>query len=202
MAFENNVFINCPFDKEYLTLRNAILFTVIYAGLEPKIAETEDSAQVRLEQIQELIESSKYSIHDISRSRPDGKPPRFNMPFEIGMDWGCRAFGTEEQRTKKCLVLEIDRYHYRQVLSDISGNDIKYHHEKPEKAIAAVRDWLWSARKVKIDGGARINIAFKKFTRILKLQLKEEGRTPREIRNLQASEYIYYVKELMAVIKG
>lgn len=70
--FEANVFINCPFDKEYNDLLKPLLFTVIRIGLEPRIAsERLDSGEVRLEKIVELIECSKYGIHDLSRCRAE-----------------------------------------------------------------------------------------------------------------------------------
>lgn len=37
-TFETNVFINCPFDENYLPLLRPLLFTVIYLRLKPRIA--------------------------------------------------------------------------------------------------------------------------------------------------------------------
>lgn len=37
MAFETNVFVNCPFDDDYLPLIRPLLFTIIYLGLTPRI---------------------------------------------------------------------------------------------------------------------------------------------------------------------
>jgi hypothetical protein len=60
MAFDDNVFINCPFDREYYGLLRPILFTVIYLGLQPRIAlERSDSGEARIEKILELIQESK-----------------------------------------------------------------------------------------------------------------------------------------------
>jgi len=68
MAFEQNVFINCPFDDSYLPLLRPILFTVIYLGFTPRIAlERLDSGEPRINKIISLIEDSKYAIHDLSR---------------------------------------------------------------------------------------------------------------------------------------
>jgi hypothetical protein len=38
MGFETNVFINCPFDGDYLPLLRPMLFCVLSLGLEPRIA--------------------------------------------------------------------------------------------------------------------------------------------------------------------
>ena len=68
MAFEENVFINCPFDQDFYPLLRPLRFTVIYLGLKPRIAlESVDSGQPRIEKIVKLIAESKYAIHDISR---------------------------------------------------------------------------------------------------------------------------------------
>ena len=139
-AFDHNVFINCPFDADYLPLLRALLFTVIESGFEPRIAsEQADSGIVRVDKIKELIQASRYSIHDISRMEPlgDGDLPRFNMPFELGLDLGCRDFGSGHLSTKRCLILERDRYRYQRVLSDIAGNDIQAHGADPQR----VRDY-------------------------------------------------------------
>jgi hypothetical protein len=84
------VFINCPFDNDYFPLLKPLLFTLTYLGLHPKISETTDSGEVRLHKIKDMMMDSKYSIHDLSRMEPL-KPadlPRFNMPFECGIDFG------------------------------------------------------------------------------------------------------------------
>ena len=66
--FEKGVFINCPFDDEYRSLLRPLLFTIIYLGFTPRIAlERSDSLELRLNKISELIQRSKYSIHDLSR---------------------------------------------------------------------------------------------------------------------------------------
>ncbi len=142
-GFETNVFINCPFDKEYQPLLWALLFVVIDCGFEPRIAlENANAGVVRIEKIKDLIQISQYSIHDLSRAEAlhNGDLPRFNMPFELGLDLGCRNFGVAEHTTKKCLILEKERYRYQQVLSDISGNDIEAHNDSAELLVRCVRD--------------------------------------------------------------
>jgi len=140
-----NVFINCPFDTEYEPVLQAILFTVLRLGFNPRLAsESLDSAETRLTKICELIAVSKYSIHDLSRciAKEKGEHFRLNMPFELGIDYGYRQYvgGTGEQ--KRFLILEEERYRYQAALSDISGCDIRYHKADPQKAVRAVRGWL------------------------------------------------------------
>jgi hypothetical protein len=72
MAFENNVFVNCPFDRDYLPLLRPLLFTILSLGLRPRIAlETIDSGEPRLDKIVRLIRESRYSVHDLSRLRAE-----------------------------------------------------------------------------------------------------------------------------------
>ena len=47
----NQVFINCPFDNNYFPLLKPLLFVLIYIGLVPKISETSDSGENRLNTI-------------------------------------------------------------------------------------------------------------------------------------------------------
>ena len=86
--YEKNVFINCPFDEEYLSLLRPILFTIIYLGFIPRVPlESFDSGEPRFNKICELIKQSRYGIHDLSRikARKKGEYFRFNMPFELGL---------------------------------------------------------------------------------------------------------------------
>lgn len=131
------VFINCPFDKEYRLLLNSLLFTILYLGAEPSISETRSSSNIRINKIKELIAEAEYGIHDLSRCRLKkiSELPRFNMPFELGLDIGSLEYGNRKQKQKKILILEREKYFYQKVLSDISGQDIRNHNDKPIELI-------------------------------------------------------------------
>ena len=144
-GFETSVFINCPFDKDYDPILQAILFTIIYLGFQPRTArERSNAAENRLEKIRELIEASKFSIHDLSRCQASkkGEPYRLNMPFELGIDYGCRQYGGGRFAQKQILILEERPYRYQATLSDIAGCDIEVHGGKFENAVRRVRNWL------------------------------------------------------------
>jgi hypothetical protein len=191
--FNDNVFINCPFDDSYKPLLRALLFTVLDCGLTPRIAsESADSGEVRVERIRGLIRRSRYSIHDISRIEPlkPGDFPRFNMPFELGLDLGARAFGAGSLQHKTCLILEKEKHRYQQVLSDISGQDIRAHKESPEMLVSEVRNWLKVATGKRVISGSRIWQRFNKFTSWLQIALKAAGFTAAEIASLEVSELI------------
>lgn len=144
----------------------AIMFCIIYLGFSPRIAtERSNSAENRLEKIQELIESSKYSIHDLSRSeaREPGELYRLNMPFELGLDYGCREYFGKGRRAKSILVLDEQPHRYQAALSDLSGCDIEAHDGDPIKAIRKVRNWFVSEAGLSAHGAARIGYAYATF---------------------------------------
>lgn len=108
-SFGRSVFVNCPFDTDYLPLLRPLLFTIIYLRYTPRIAsERSDSGESRIGKICSLIRECRYSIHDLSRLRAGeiGEISRMNMPFELGIEHGCRTFGSAPLRQKQCLVLE------------------------------------------------------------------------------------------------
>src|SRR4051794_25020236 len=113
--YDRNVFINCPFDDDYAPLFEAIVFAINDAGFRPKCArERLDSSQIRLQKIIELISASRYSIHDLSRTALDATNalPRFNMPLELGIDLGCKAFNPE-CADKSLLIFDSEQYRFQ-----------------------------------------------------------------------------------------
>lgn len=169
--YANNVFINCPFDSEYLIIRNAIMFSIYDCGFVPRCTLEEDnSGNVRFEKIQKIINDSKFGIHDISRTELDEKTklPRFNMPFELGVFIGASRFGNHKQKQKNCLIFDRDRYRYQKFISDIAGHDIRAHNNEPERVISVIRNWLNSASKRKtIPGGSNILRRYQLFNQDL-----------------------------------
>lgn len=144
-GFEKSVFINCPFDADFSPLLQATAFCVVNLGFDARIAlEDPNNANGRLERIHHLVETSKYAIHDISRSRcpEQGAFVRMNMPFELGIDYGCQTYGNDAQRSKSILVLERSKYDFQKCLSDISGWDIRAHENDHLNIVEHVRSWL------------------------------------------------------------
>jgi hypothetical protein len=165
-AFEQSVFINCPFDDDFEPILQAVLFCIVDLGLTPRLAkERNDSGEVRLHKIADLIRDSKFSIHDLSRSQASeaGEFFRLNMPFEYGVDWACRRWFGEGRAEKKFLVLDEKRYRYQAALSDIAGSDIQYHHGDYQKAVRKVRNWLVSEAGIDAPGATRILARYADF---------------------------------------
>lgn len=163
----SDVFLNCPFDPGYKPIFEAIIFAVYDLGFVARCAlEIDDASEYRLNKILDLIEQSRFGIHDISSVEidPNTQLPRFNMPMELGLFLGCKRFGPPPQRRKACLILDKERYRYRNFISDVAGQDIHSHEGRPEKAIVEVRDWLSSASKRKgLPGGTAIAIRYVQF---------------------------------------
>lgn len=164
--YEQNVFINCPFDTEYEPMFEAIVFAVNDAGFRPKCArERLDSSQIRLQKITELIAASRYSIHDLSRTKLDefNALPRFNMPLELGIDLGCKTFHPE-CGDKSLLIFDSEQYRFQKFISDLSGQDFHRHSDNPKIAVTRVRNWLRTeSGKSGIPGGAAIYARYEAF---------------------------------------
>jgi len=188
---EKNVFVNCPFDNKFFPLLKPLLFTIIYMDLVPKISETSDSGEVRLTKIKGLMSESKYSIHDLSRMEPlkENDLPRFNMPFECGIDFGFKLSNLNGYGEKKFLILEKERYRYQKVISDISGNDIKAHNESPELLVKGVRDWFKSSLG-NVPMYKEIWLAYNEFEFDYEEILKANGYNPKDIYALTFSDII------------
>lgn len=196
--FEKNVFINCPFDSAYYPLLRPLLFTIVYLGFNPKIAlERSDSGEQRLDKICELIKESKYSIHDLSRLK-SGKRDEFyrlNMPFELGMDYGSRRFGSTRLKGKKYLILEKSALDYRKALSDISGVDIKNHDNRPVMLVQAVRNWFVDT--VELSNVAAPRVIWYKFTDFASdfyTRRQNEGFSDEDLNMMPVREYINFIK--------
>lgn len=166
-SFANSVFINCPFDEDYYPLLHSIIFSVFACGFNPRSAlEEDDSSDIRLDKIVRLIESCKFGIHDISKVELDKVSglPRFNMPFELGLFWGAKKFGIEQNKEKIALIFEKQKYSYQKYLSDINGVDIKAHNNDPETCIKFIRNWLFTnSRRRTIPSYVSIQKNYKDF---------------------------------------
>lgn len=164
--YAQNVFMNCPFDSEYAPIFEAIVFAVNDAGFRPKCArERLDSSQIRLNKIMDLIASSRYSIHDLSRTELDDANalPRFNMPLELGIDLGCKAY-SPGRSDKSLLIFDSEQYRFQKFVSDLGGQDIHQHGNSPRIAVMRVRNWLRTeSGTTTIPGGTAIFRRYEAF---------------------------------------
>ncbi len=196
--FDRSVFVNCPFDAEFAPILQAIAFCVVYLGFYPRLApENPDNATGRLDRIVDLVRSSKYSIHDLSRCKSTGANEfaRMNMPFELGIDHGCRRFGPGELAGKSILILEEARHDYVKFLSDISGWDIHAHGGDYQKAVLHVRSWLVAQPGAVAIGAARIQGKYADFQQWYWEQQLAAGSSEQDIISYPTAELIRAMHE-------
>jgi hypothetical protein len=132
LPFERCVFVNCPFDDDFLPIQQAILFTIHDCGFIARTAvEDTGSNETRLDKIARIIRESRYSIHDISRveTTPDSPLPRFNMAFECGLAMGAIRYGAMPGRD--FLFMSSEPHQDKLTLSDLAGQDPKAHRNDP-----------------------------------------------------------------------
>ena len=195
-SFEKNIFVNCPLDDDYRPLLLGIVFTIIYFKYKPRLSlERTDSAESRIEKIVGLIQESKFGIHDLSRMVSDDRDEhyRMNMPFELGIDYGCLKFKGGKWERKKILILEKERYRYQKAISDLSGSDIKKHDDDVFKAIGAVRDWLVTEELNRGASGLKVWDSFNDFQAYLYDEVVEKD-GHKSIDEVQASEIIHHMQ--------
>jgi len=197
--FEKNVFINCPFDEQYYPLLRPLLFTILSFGFSPRIAlERSDSGELRIGKICQLIKASKYSIHDLSRLRSGKKNEfyRLNMPFELGIEYGCRQFSSDHLKQKRCLILEKERYNYIKALSDLSGVDIKSHKNDPPALVREVRNWFVETVGLRrLKSPTVIWYGFNDFMSDFYIKRQREGFNDDDLNIMSVPEFISFIKE-------
>lgn len=161
-GFDRDVFINCPFDEEYLALFRAVTFTVHDMGFRARCAlEASNAGNARIEKILGIVAECRYSIHDLSRTELDKihRLPRFNMPLELGIDLGCKRYGKDHEQEKVILVMDVEPFRYQKFISDIAGQDVYAHGGTEASVVQNVREWLrleLDPLRVIIPSGAEI----------------------------------------------
>jgi hypothetical protein len=104
----SDVFINCPFDADFLPRFQALVFAVRACGFRVRCAlEMDDGGETRIDKLYRIIEESRYSIHDLSRTEldPVNALPRFNMPLELGIFLGLNDSVMMTKRSSVALYL-------------------------------------------------------------------------------------------------
>ena len=95
--------------------------------------ELEDTSRPRIDKIFKRIEGCRLGIHDVSRVQQDAA---LQHALRARPRLGARHCGNPAQRTKSCLVLDANRSNYQKFLSDIAGQDILQHGNRPGKRSA------------------------------------------------------------------
>jgi len=171
---------------------------VLYLGYVPHIAsERLDSGEPRIDKIVELIQQSRFSIHDISRIESSEKEElyRLNMAFELGVDFGCKSFAGGDAKSKKLLILEKEQYRYQKALSDLSGSDIRNHDNEPESLVHQVRNWFRGITSGRSPSGTVIWEHFNEFMADFYQRREEQGHRHKDLQLMPTGEYIDFIQE-------
>ena len=183
LSFDDCVFVNCPFDAKFKPLLHAILFAIHDCGFVARHAlQDVGGKESRLDKITRLIQSSRWSIHDVSRVELSGgnKLPRFNMPFECGLAFGAMRLCAANDRD--ALVMTGVQFQDKATISDLAGIDPGYHDNQAEIVIAKVRRFLAAKRSGPgIRGHANIYRRFLAYKKALPAALKPEHKSVAEI---------------------
>jgi hypothetical protein len=189
------VFINCPFDDQYKPIMRAMVFTIILSGYHPRCAlDISDGADIRVGKIARMIGECDWVIHDLSRVEITANLPRFNMAMELGLHLGARLLGQGRHRDKRALILDAKPHRYDQVLSDISGQDIEVHKNKPNEAIRCVRNWLSPYNSRPLPGAEAIQDDYRLFKAEIPATLKRLRLSP-NLSQLTHPDFVYVVRD-------
>lgn len=138
------VFINCPFDRGFGPLLDAITYTCVCCGFLPiTAAYTGSSGRPRLDRIVSGISQCEYSIHDLSRCRGEGDHnlARFNMPLELGIAMCLNFLPTHDHEWMALVPNGLSHEHY---ISDLGGYDLDSYDDDDDidTLISSVTAWL------------------------------------------------------------
>jgi hypothetical protein len=131
-ANRESVFLNLPYDASFRNVFLAYIAGTSAFGLIPRATLELPGGARRLDRIMSLIQSCRYSIHDMSRVQLDRRPPatpRFNMPFEAGLTVGYNTHRAGTQHT--WFVFETIPWRLQKSLSDLNGTDVYVHGGSP-----------------------------------------------------------------------
>jgi hypothetical protein len=123
------------------------------------------------------------------------------MPFELGIDYGCRQYFGNGREGKKFLILEEKMYRYQAAISDLSGCDIKAHTGDFQKAVRHVRNWFVSEARIDAEGPTKILGAYTDFQEWYYEWELSAGSSDEDIQNYPTSELLDAMKDWVAIGK-
>ena len=126
-----NVFLNIPYDEQFLDLFLAYLAGLSALSLVPRATLEIPGGERRLDRIFDFIRACASSLHDLSRVELDQKrpiTPRFNMPLELGL---AVAWEKLDPGRHTWFVFETKLRRAEKSLSDLGGTDVYIHEGKP-----------------------------------------------------------------------
>jgi hypothetical protein len=131
---DNRVFLNLPFDESYEPVLVASVSALAALGLRARaVLEIAADGAHRLDRLLGIIEDCGASLHDLSWvALDDGKYPRFNMPFELGL---AVAIARRARPPRRFFLLERERHRLSRTLSDLGGFDQLVYNGAPDRLL-------------------------------------------------------------------
>jgi hypothetical protein len=130
------VFLNLPYDREFEGLFLAYVVGLSQLGLLPCLTFAVPN-QGRLDAIIDLLDTSEFSIHDLSRIETTNGIPRFNMPLELGLALHQRRVTKGRHQV---FIFESKPFRTLQSTSDVNGIDPFIHHGQPKEVMTQLRN--------------------------------------------------------------
>jgi hypothetical protein len=134
------VFLNVPYDDEFQGLFLAYIVGIYQLRLVPFIASGIPGGERRLDRVLALIESCRYSIHDLSRVEISVVPPatpRFNMPLELGLTI---TWAKLHPRRHTWFLWESTPLRLKKSMSDLDGTDPYIHSGEAKGVFSELRN--------------------------------------------------------------
>ncbi len=104
------------------------------------------------------------------------------MPFELGIFFGAKRFGSKVHKNKVALIFEKTKFKYQQYVSDLNGIDTKAHNNNPIIVIKNMRDWLiTSTGRQSIPDDITLIKEYREFSRNLPYIVKKAGLDIRQL---------------------
>ncbi len=136
----NAVFLNIPYDEEFQKLYLAYIVGLSQLGFDPRITSGIPGGERRLDRILALIQSCRYSIHDLSRVELSAAPPatpRFNMPLELGITI---TWAKLHPKRHTWFLWESTPHRLQKSMSDLDGTDPYIHYGTVEGVLSELRN--------------------------------------------------------------
>ena len=136
----NAVFLNIPYDEEFQKLYLAYIVGLSQLGFDPCIASGIPGGERRLDRVLALIQSCRYSIHDLSRVELSAAPPatpRFNMPLELGITI---TWAKLHPKRHTWFLWESTPRRRQKSMSDLDGTDPYIHSGTVEGILSELRN--------------------------------------------------------------
>ena len=136
----NAVFLNIPYDEEFQKLYIAYIVGLSQLGFDPCITSGIPGGDRRLDRVLALIQSCRYSIHDLSRVELSAVPPatpRFNMPLELGITI---TWAKLHPKRHTWFLWESTPRRLQKSMSDLDGTDPYIHSGTVEGILSELRN--------------------------------------------------------------